>query len=121
MRISEITEAIESEDLAFVKIVRQILPSGFGVYGSEASWSKRGGHAGANSIDRAIDKAMKLGFVKKDHQVTGTPDGSHMGGGTTFVHPEGLVMSTSRSYGATAYDNRFSIAIKRVQADDSAT
>lgn len=108
----KIEELFEEKDAAFAKFAKKILPSGFEVYGKEASWRKKGGHAGANQLDKVIEKAEKLGFVDKSRSTSGSPDGSHVGSGTTLVHPDGYELTTSQSYGVTARDNWFSATLK---------
>jgi len=101
-----------------VKLAKSIMPAGFKDdtwSGSPAfSWYKRHGHAGRNMIERAVGKAKKLGFVSGKFGCHGTPDGSVMGSSEVFHHPEGWEMLTSSSYGCVAYDNSFSITLRKV-------
>jgi hypothetical protein len=98
------------------KFARQIMPSGMveearGYF----AWTKKSGHAGSSMIGRATEKAVALGFVNKNYACTGTPDGSVMGNRKVYTHSDGWELTTSASYGCTAYDNRYHIVLKKTE------
>lgn len=97
----------------FKKLAKQLkLPANGDFYGSSYSWHKRHGHAGRNTLSRVWEAAEAAGWKPEAATYDNTPDGSRVGRGDTLVSPEGHVLRISSSYGATAYDNSFSINIK---------
>lgn len=101
------------------KVAKQILPAGFGDYTYGAlvpnfAWRKRHGHAGGRMIERALVKARALGFVNGPYGCFNTPDGSVMGHKGKMHHPDGWELEHYSSYGCVAYDNSFSMSLKKV-------
>jgi len=99
------------------KVAKQILPAGHIGYSYDPNrfdWSKRHGHAGGRMIERAIDKAKALGFKDGTWDNFNSPDGSVMGSKSTMYHPDGWELSYYSSYGCVAYDNSFSMTLKKV-------
>jgi hypothetical protein len=78
-------------------------------------WSKRHGHAGGRMIARALEKAKALGFVPGKFGSFGTPDGSVMGSKSFWHHPDGWELEEYSSYGCVAYDNSFSMTLRKVE------
>jgi len=101
----------------FKKLAAQLkLPAGGSFYGKSWVWNKRHGHAGAKTLERVREAARAAGWHPSPTTDNSTPDGSVVGRGRGFVSPEGHVLTTSSSYGATAYDNSFSINLKFVES-----
>ena len=108
------------------KVAKQIMPAGTErertyartgpEYTNNFRWSKRHGHAGARMIERAVEKAMLLGFVPGKYGNHGTPDGSYIGSTGVYSHPDGWELTTCATYGCVAYDNSFSMSLKKVVA-----
>jgi len=106
------------------KVAKQIMPAGterertYASTGPEYTnnfrWSKRHGHAGGRMIERAIEKAKALGFVEGPYGGFNTPDGSVVGHKSKMSHPDGWELEHYASYGCVAYDNSFSMTLKRV-------
>lgn len=100
------------------KVAKQILPSGFVdyTYGGlpNFNWRKAHGHAGRNMIERAIDKATLLGFKPGPYGSFNSPDGNVMGSKGQMHHPDGWELEYYSSYGVVAYDNSFSMSLKKV-------
>ena len=106
------------------KVAKQIMPAGterertYASTGPEFTnnfrWSKRHGHAGGRMIERAVEKAMLLGFVPGKYGNHGVPDGSYVGSTGTYHHPDGWELTTCATYGCVAYDNSFSMSLKKV-------
>lgn len=100
------------------KVAKQILPSGFVDYSFlnnvSFDWQKRHGHAGAGMIDRAVEKAKALGFVSGPIGGFNSPDGNVVGSNGKYHHPDGWELTYTRSYGVVAYDNYFSMSLKKV-------
>jgi hypothetical protein len=101
------------------KVAKQILPSGFTDYtfggAPNFGWRKKHGHAGRAMIDRAVEKAKKIGFKEGKYGTHGTPDGSAMGSSGVLYHPDGWELGHYASYGCVAYDNIFSMSLKKVE------
>lgn len=89
------------------KTLAKIMPSGskptFG--GSGVKWEKRGGQAGKKILAKLEEKALAAGFTQKDRSSGASPDGSYVGSGKLFTHPNGHSLRTDRSFGATAAQN----------------
>jgi hypothetical protein len=100
------------------KVAKQIMPAGTEhcPYTGNFTWRKRHGHAGGRMIGRAIDKAKELGFVNGKFGTFNTPDGSVMGSKSYWHHPDGWELEEYSSYGCVAYDNSFSMTLKKVVA-----
>lgn len=98
------------------KVAKQILPAGAEhcPYTGNFSWRKSHGRAGGGMIERAIDKAKALGFVAGPYGCFNTPDGSVMGHKGKMHHPDGWELTAVSSYGCVAYDNSFSMSLKKV-------
>lgn len=101
------------------KVAKQILPAGFTDYtfGSPLAnfnWRKAHGHAGARMLERAVEKAMLLGFVPGPWGGFNSPDGNVIGHKSKMHHPEGWELEHYASYGVVAYDNSFSMSLKQV-------
>ena len=106
------------------KVAKQIMPAGtergFDFVKGERvptnnfSWRKRHGHAGGRMIERAVEKAMLLGFVPGPWGGFNTPDGSVIGHKSKLHHPDGWELEHYASYGCVAYDNSFSMTLKKV-------
>jgi len=103
------------------KVAKQILPSGFTDYTfgglPNFNWRKSHGHAGGRMIERAIDKATLLGFVAGPYGGFNTPDGSVIGHKGKMHHPDGWELEHYSSYGCVAYDNSFSMSLKKVEQE----
>lgn len=101
----------------FQKLAKQLkLPPGGHFYGKSWSWDKHHGHAGAKILDRVREAAQMAGWQSDPVTDHGSPDGSVVGRGRGLVSPEGHVLMTRSSYGATAYDNTFSINLKLMES-----
>ena len=100
------------------KVAKSILPAGFTDYTFSGlpnfNWRKSHGHAGGRMIERALDKAKALGFVSGPYGCFGNPDGSVMGHKGKYHHPDGWELEHYSSYGCVAYDNSFSMSLKKV-------
>ena len=96
------------------KVAKQILPAGHNAYGNSANWYKRGGHAGRNMIERAVEKATKLGFKDGPWNSFNSPDGNVVGSKSVMHHPDGWELSYYSSYGCVAPDNSFGMTLKQV-------
>ena len=97
------------------KAAKQILPAGFTSYDDiNASWRKAHGHAGGRMIERAIDKAKALGFVEGPWGGFNSPDGNVIGHKSKMNHPDGWELEHYASYGVVAYDNYFSMTLRKV-------
>lgn len=100
------------------KVAKQILPSSFvdHTYGGPVhfEWRKRHGHAGRNMIERALDKAKALGFVPGPYGGFHSPDGNVIGSKGKYHHPDGWELDYYMFYGVVAYDNSFSMTLKKV-------
>jgi hypothetical protein len=98
------------------KVAKAIMPAGFttGYYPGIYTWRKAHGHAGGRMIERALDKARALGFVDGAHQDFNTPDGSVIGSKSKMHHPDGWELEHYSSYGCVAYDNSFSMTLRKV-------
>jgi hypothetical protein len=107
----------EAEEIpaAFKKLAKQVkMPAGTKMSCFQgkctASWYKRGGHGPAKQVDAARAAAEAAGF-KGSSSTGGNPDGSTIYHSNDLVHPNGATLSTSKSYGGTKADNRFSITL----------
>lgn len=99
------------------KVAKQILPAGHTTYDNvNFNWNKRHGHAGGRMIERAIDKAKALGFVEGPWGGFNSPDGNVVGHKSKMHHPDGWELEHYSSYGVVAYDNYFSMSLKKTQA-----
>lgn len=98
------------------KVAKQILPAGTEhcTYTGNFNWRKRHGHAGGRMIERAIDKAKALGFVEGPYGGFNNPDGSVIGHKSKMSHPDGWELEHYASYGCVAYDNSFSMTLRKV-------
>lgn len=96
------------------KLAKKILPAGHRASENSASWYKRSGHAGRGMIDKALERAKKLGFVPGKWDNHAVPDGSYMGSSQVFHHPDGWELSYYATYGCVAYDNSFGMDLKKV-------
>lgn len=107
------------------KVAKQIMPAGTErqrtyartgpEFSNNFSWRKRHGHAGGRMIERAVEKARALGFVSGPYGCFNTPDGSVMGHKGQLHHPDGWELTHNSSYGCVAYDNSFSMSLKKVE------
>jgi len=99
------------------KVAKSILPAGFtdSYHPGHFSWRKSHGHAGGRMIERAIDKAKALGFVAGPYGCFNTPDGSVIGHKGKMHHPDGWELEHYSSYGCVAYDNSFSMSLRKVE------
>lgn len=77
----------------------------------KSSWSKSGGHAGAKTVDRIVEKAKTLGFTAAKDTSGHNADGSYVNSGTHYVHPEGHHLTVNKSYGPTKDYNDFSMRL----------
>lgn len=102
------------------KVVKQIMPAGTQDLTFDGLpsfyWRKRSGHAGGRMIERAIDKAKALGFKDGSWDNFNSPDGSVMGSKSKMYHSDGWELEYYSSYGCVAYDNSFSISLKKVKS-----
>jgi len=106
------------------KVAKQIMPAGTErertyasagpAYTNRFTWRKNHGHAGGRMIERALEKAKALGFVPGKFGHFGSPDGSVMGSKSFWHHPDGWELEEYSSYGCVAYDNSFSMTLKKV-------
>lgn len=100
------------------KVAKQILPAGFNdyTYGKEPNfyWRKAHGHAGRGMIERTLDKAKALGFKPGPYGCFNSPDGNVMGSQGKYHHSDGWELEFCMSYGVVAYDNSFSMTLKKV-------
>lgn len=98
------------------KVAKQILPAGYvaGYYPGTFSWNKRHGHAGGRMIERALDKAKALGFVQGKFNGFNSPDGNVVGSKSYWHHPDGWELEEYSSYGCVAWDNSFSMTLRKV-------
>lgn len=86
------------------------------IYPASSEYYKRGGHGGANQIDKIIERAKKCDFVKISNENNCSPDGYHSRSGYEYHHPSGHRLTVSYYYGAVAYENSFKAVL--YQADD---
>lgn len=77
-----------------------------------AQWTKRGGYAGAKTIDKCLDAAKAAGWKPEERQSSMSPDGSVASSNQTLVGPEGTKLSWCKSYGITKADNWFQLDVK---------
>lgn len=96
----------EQRKLILSQAAKKILPPGYIVSGDLATWSKQGGHAGADILDRIADKASKLGFKERKQVPFSSPDGSTVGNASVYVKDD-LQLSISSSYGQSKSSNRW--------------
>lgn len=78
-------------------------------------WRQSGGHPNSK-LTGIREKAAALGYVKVDTSTSGNADGSVMGGGTVYRHPNGNELEMSSSYGSTQSSNSF-VARLRIHPD----
>lgn len=114
-----VNESVDDEK-AFKKLLRQNgitkLPSGMSSRrAGTLEWSKDGGYAGEKTIDRMRQQAEAAGWKQGREMDDAHPDGSWVARGDVYVSPDGQIeMSYYSYYGATSYDNSFSITFKMV-------
>ena len=106
------------------KVAKQIMPAGTErertyarvgpEYTNNFNWRKSHGRAGGRMIDRAVEKAMALGFVPGKFGNHAVPDGNYIGNTGVYSHPDGWELTTSATYGNVAYDNSFSMRLRKV-------
>lgn len=78
-------------------------------------WRKERGYAGEKTIDRMRQQAEAAGWKRGREMDDAHPDGSWVASGDVYVSPDGQIeMSYYSYYGATSYDNSFSITFKMV-------
>ena len=78
-------------------------------------WRKESGYAGEKTIERMRKQAEDAGWKRGREMDDAHPDGSWVARGDVYVSPDGQIeMSYYSHYGATSYDNSFSITFKMV-------
>jgi hypothetical protein len=80
-------------------------------------WNKNGGHPNT-VLDKTYAKAMTAGFRFVDRKTTAVPDGSTISGSRVYMDDAGNVLSIYTKYGATAYDNTFSVRLQFANQTD---
>jgi hypothetical protein len=106
---------------SFTKLVRLIMPSGTKIQSRNgipcrATWAKHGGHMGTTQLRKLVQKAREQCFTEADCVMTGTPDGSHMGSGRSFISGCGTyTLRISASYGVTKENNNYHAVLEIVQ------
>jgi hypothetical protein len=108
------------EEVNFKKLLKQNgitkLPSGMSSRRNGLlEWRKEHGYAGEKTIDRMRQQAEAAGWKRGGGMDDAHPDGSWVARGDVYVSPDGQIeMSYYSYYGATSYDNSFSITFKLV-------
>lgn len=102
------------------KMARKVLPTGAEYIAGTVTFTKSsmGADAQTNLESKIIDRAKTAGFKRKDQDYHGTPDGSTMGHGTNYVHPDGWTLDIISSFGSTKYNNYFSATLKYTKERD---
>ena len=78
-------------------------------------WRKERGYAGEKTIERMRKQVEDAGWKRGREMDDAHPDGSWVARGDVYVSPDGQIeMSYYSHYGATSYDNSFSITFKLV-------
>ncbi len=75
-----------------------------------ASWTKRHGHAEADTIALVRHHALVNGFTYTSGNTTSDATGDRVGHGNTLVKGDVTIM-TEAYYGVTSYDNRFFVRV----------
>ena len=102
-------EVDDLKSLGFPKVARLYkLPTQL----STGSWSKRGGHAGQNTIRRVEAKLKELGWSRSSSKSTAHGGGENVSNTYQLSSPDGKLGYTSNAYyGSVASDNHYSMRI----------
>ena len=98
---TELAEAAVSDDESMRDAIKKILPKNdvTNVFGT-IEWRKKGGSAGAKTLDTIKTKLMAIGFKKQNVGSKSTPTGSAVGFTATLVHPLGWKATFKQHYGS---------------------
>jgi len=111
-----LNEAENPEIKALAKKLK--FPAGTTFHSGEASWSKRGGHAGTNMVDKVMKNAEALGWKREFKQST-HPAYDHVSNKNMLFDPEGFYqLEGSEFYGNTAAYNSYSLRLKFLKEQD---
>lgn len=99
----------------FKKLLKAIkFPSGKGSFidpkHGYARWEKASGHAGAKTLSKVREAALRAGFASLPANITTDATGDRVSRGSTLVM-DGVSVTFYSHYGQTAYENHFSITV----------
>lgn len=123
--IENAVESLLSEDKGehheFHKMANSILGSHDKKYDTHHEFSKSGmgADAGNNKLSKIHHNLLKHGFKEGTHTPHASADGSTVGSGEHYHHPDGHTAQVRSSLGVTKYNNRHSVTIKNGKHPDN--
>jgi hypothetical protein len=101
------------DDSAFKNVMMRMAkaimpgPSVFDPKAGTAQWSKSGGYAGNEVLNRILEKAKKMGFKPASFFGDSHPAGNWTSSSETYLHRDGWILTFGSSYGQTKSENSF--------------